>query len=660
MSDETTVTANNTLPILNASGVELYVTTPYATDEELSEKGLESNYQLRDLAEGDTNSIESTTTVLDYPAETLDENGYSEDDLSSKISCNVSLCDTYDYGGTEYEMKVYNLVFFQNADNWFYPVKTTTAIFTSDINDSPEEAKIDNGWTWTDKLYPNSEIYNSSEKNSSGEAETAADVDSSATLNSKYLKEKVLTIYKSDVDSMNQAMDFVKVIQAASKGTMATAYTAAISKTNTSIADIETAVSEVVADYSKFKDVTQSAIETVYDYYNSVPYVYANYDEAKYFYLYSQDSKGNSAFVGRLDFVKAETISISAKNGGYTITMYPALYPADTSRYDIVEDGGIDIIYKDGYFTDEAGSSVNLTGGFVYANTLTSTPTSADYTTIVPVLAGYALGYSSTCGGPYDKIRTNSDDSTGTGTELENDWDQMPLLSKLMTGFFVSLPVLGIFYKAIKYFYMRATNKTVDNLDADTVTKLQNDIQRLESKMDAAAATGPAKEFESKTENDGAVDWNELTVDFDVSGIFVNVSDTALLLSNTSYKNMLDTQIDTQIFSAEQIGALYPSKVMNIETSQLVEFKSELAKLELTSPETIGTLNDLSTKIYYSAQTIKNQSGYAGEALREQAQENSAKAKDISEAIDKEVSENDSVEAENDLYENTDYEYEAK
>lgn len=380
------------LPVLNTCGKSLTMAYKLASDDNDGE-GLASTYKV--LVDTDGNSVFSSTADTATFPESVPP-GYSESNLPTNGSTSFLLKETYTSSdGSEQTMLVYDLVFFQSPEAWLSPVLNTSAINIM-------------GWTWGRQKYSDNTT----------------------------LREKVLTIYSTDVDVMNKTARFLQTIQAYPNGKLASDYNTAManaqsavnsaagSSAGDSIQKMEDAVTDVTSQYDAYRGVTLQSITLMSGYWSAVPFVYTGYKKKQYFYFYNS----NGVFVGRFDMIlSSDTVSVSDKNGGFTCTYYPASNGSDgIDTFDVDTGNGIDIGYKNGVFSDDDGTQFYVKGGFTIKQGTTST--------IIPALAG-SVGGHSTCGA-MGSDETSDDlkkkDSTAW-QKAKSEWQKMGPISKAMT-----------------------------------------------------------------------------------------------------------------------------------------------------------------------------------------------------------------------------------
>ncbi|MCP3927217.1 MAG: hypothetical protein GY714_32055 [Desulfobacterales bacterium] len=602
MSDETDTTTNNIVSIFNASGVEVYITSPLSTDEAGAGNGLESNYALRELLSG-SSTIAPESSVLDYPESEPTDSDYISN-LPTTVSDQIEITDTYvdtDSGETE-DKTVIDMVCFQNSENWFLPV----------LNESLNN--VGDNWAWHREYYLDSDGLN--------------DYDAP--------REKVLTIYDTDVTRMTQTKNFLQSVTANPTSKMASDYYDAISNSSY-IDDMNDAVAAVTAQYDSYKYVTQDSVVTMQSYFDTVPYVFASQSDVQYYYFYST-SNSSSVFVGRMDFVKGDTISTSAKNGGYTITFYSSTSPTDPSKYDIDTSNGIDITYKDSYFYDDSGSIVYVKGGFILKSLTKTNPDEADYTTIVPCLSGSIHGFSSASAVATDSKK--EDPSSSDTEDVGEEWDKMSLLTKLITGFFVSTAVVGILIKALptkwmwEYPPLRGLKAWKKSINDSMKKKIEN---QENAGRDVDKAIEGTQKYESKTGNDDAVDWNKITVDGDLDVFSSDLATLGQSITNQYYANSMQNQIETAEASIMELAQTNLTNELESASTSLKDIKGSLEDVDVRTSDAIKTLSDLSTQLKSVAETVSTQSYNSSQIIREQAFSNYTEIQSTSTLIENEI-----------------------
>ncbi len=494
LSDSSKSSDANTFPMLNESGVEVLVTVRKSNEDNNEGDGLSCNYQVMTLSD-ETTIMKAENSEIAFE-DTVPDN-YNPNDLPDTVSARVELNETYTdpEGNTELQL-IYDLVFFRNSDNWYFPVLNATAINAL-------------GWSWLRKYY------HKSNGTSSG-----------------LVREKVMTVYDTDVTAMQQTANFLTQIVAYPSSDMASEYYNALSGNGSaspsasaagtsSIADLNQAVTDIAAKYNDYKYVDLFTVTTVQSYFDTVPYVHADYEDKKYFYFYSNHS-GSTMFIGRLDLIKG-TIAPDAKNGGYSITYYPAVNPSDTDKYDVDISKSLDIIYSNGYFYDSAGSRLYLTGSSIKKSIYTKNEN--DNNTIVPVLNGAIDGYEGCSAVASDFLMTDAADSSEKSTA--GYWKNLGTAGQIISVFMMgrlALTILIYGYKGLLSLYSKKGSATSTE---DEVNKAANEAAEVQ--------VSGYKKFQSKTGNDAdCYDPADDVLDTDVSTNQSYMTDSLTSATNTA------------------------------------------------------------------------------------------------------------------------------
>ncbi|MCP3927215.1 MAG: hypothetical protein GY714_32045 [Desulfobacterales bacterium] len=519
------ITDGDIFSILNESGVEVMLAIAYSSEDNNRGNGFSHNYQVMTLIDGST-FIEASTTRVSYP-ETKPDN-YDANALPTTVSARVKLDKTFtDLSGNSKIMSLYNTVFFRNSDNWFFPVLNTAALNLF-------------GWNWSRKFYTNSN-----------------------GTNSKIAREKMMTVYDTDVTAMQQTENFLQIIAANPSSKAATDYYNAISNdesTDTSAGSSGTAsvnslnksIKQVTSQFDDYKHVDLYTITSVQSYFNTVPYKYANYQDEQYFYFYGNKS-GTTAFVGRMDLIK-DCIATDTLNGGYNITYYPAKNPEDTSKFDVDILKSVNIIYTDGYFYDEAGTRIYIAGSFIEKNSYTSN--NKDFNTIIAVLTGAIDGYESCSAVASDFIMTDS--ATSAEKSIASYWKNLGTTSQI-----ISVLVMGKLAISVLLYGYKGLLSLFAKKGSEVATKDEENDAANEAAEDQVSCY---EKFQSKTRNTSE-DYN---LTDDVLEIDVPANTGYMTDSLTSAVNTIELeQLDNDISSAHELMVDTAKYSNNMTTEQL-------------------------------------------------------------------------------------------
>lgn len=264
--------------------------------------------------------------------------------------------------------------------------------------------------------------------------------------------------------AMQQTSDFYQTIAAYPTSQLAKNYIAAMNNTDSSAnsqADgsassstnvdntLEGGVAEFFESTQSYKKVTTATIVALENYYNTFPFVWANFQDSVMYYLYSSDGN-QTRFEGALSLSKSGQIDITKQNGGYNCSFIPAVSPTDTSKTDVDNSKAKSLSYSDGVFVDDVNSDIPqiaLKGCFQLKRTFTKDPND---TKIIVVMSGTVNGATSV---GFDSAQaTKPDDSTQdwlnslfhpqTAAQIFNS--VMQILGALMMLHFVVSTLWGI------------------------------------------------------------------------------------------------------------------------------------------------------------------------------------------------------------------------
>jgi hypothetical protein len=293
-----------------------------------------------------------------------------------------------------------------------------------------------------------------------------------------------VTVTADQKTALQQTVAFLQTIAAYPDSELANNYLAAMDNTNKDVdsgadgssgsADavqgkIDSGVAAFFASTKSYQKVTLADIVYVQAYYNSFPFVWAQYNDSATYYLYSSDST-TTVFEGALSLKKPATIDISQANGGYTCSFLPAVTPGDTTKFDVDQTKAKTLTYTNGLFVDDATAdipTIALHGSFQLKRTFTKDPND---TKIIVVICGTVNGATAV---GFDQAQvTKADDTTEdwldslfhpkTAAEIFNS--VMTILGALMMLHFVGSLLYGI-YKWAKG--QGAAKKPVDKAGLD-------------------------------------------------------------------------------------------------------------------------------------------------------------------------------------------------
>jgi hypothetical protein len=253
------------------------------------------------------------------------------------------------------------------------------------------------------------------------------------------------TVDEATQASISQAFGFYQTFAAYPSSQLAKSYIAALQQAQdaaSAAADgspdspkavanaIDNAMDSFFSGTDQYKDVTLADVVAVDNYYNNLPFVWAQYQDSIIYYLYGTDGT-TAVFSGTLSLVKSGPVDITQPNGGYTCSFEPAVNPSDTSKTDIDTTRLVNLRYSNGLFLDDPTvdtPAIGLKGSFMLERLFTNDPND---NAVIVVLTGTVNGM--TCIGfdipqPAQPKTTSLQTSTPTalsGSQAENYWNTL-------------------------------------------------------------------------------------------------------------------------------------------------------------------------------------------------------------------------------------------
>lgn len=310
-------------------------------------------------------------------------------------------------------------------------------------------------------------------------------------------------VTKASAAALANAAQFVQTIsayptsqltqdyQAALKGAVKAGGTAADGSPGSSEA-VSGAIDGGVATFFKgtktYKDVTLAGVVATQNYYDSFPFVWAQYattSPTTTYYLYSSDGKTTS-FVGTIGLTKPTTIDLTVVNGGYTCTFTPASNPSDTTTVAVDASKSTSLTYSDGLFVDDVNSDVPqiaVKGTFQVKRLFTATPTD---TQVITVLTGTIDGAVSI---GFDSPQKKDDPANSAfWNALFHPKNSSQIFQSIMTigGAVMLLAFVGTTAYSI-YKWARGLAGAKEPTTAQLLQKQQDDLGKMmQDKIDAA------------------------------------------------------------------------------------------------------------------------------------------------------------------------------
>jgi len=233
-----------------------------------------------------------------------------------------------------------------------------------------------------------------------------------------------------------------------------------------------------------FQNVTLAGLVAMENYYQSFPFVWAEFGNTTY-YLYSSDGKTTS-FVGTISLQKPTTLDLTQQNGGYSCVFKPAVNPSDTTTVNVDGSKATSLTYGNGLFVDNANADVPqiaVKGTFQIKRLFTQKTTD---TQIIPVLTGSV--YGSTCIGFDAPQKSNDSQDSAFWNSLFHPKNSAEIFKSVMTIggavmmlFFFGQIALGI------YRWARGLGAAKEPTTADLLKKQSDALEKaFQDKLDEA------------------------------------------------------------------------------------------------------------------------------------------------------------------------------
>lgn len=433
------------------------------------------------------------------------------------------------------------------------------------------------------------------------------------------------TVTAADAPAFQNAGAFIQTISAYPTSALAKSYQQAISQaTSTSsgaangssgsaaaaaatpVQIMSDTMSAFFAGTKDYQNLTQDKVVVVQSYYNSFPFVWAEYANGPTtYYLYSSNGKATS-FVGTISLTPPAILNVAVANAGYTCTFTPAANGSDTSTVAVTASAAKTLTYTGGLFVDDVASDipeVGVKGTFQVKSTFTG---KAADTQIITVLTGSVNG--ATCIG-FDSPQLSTDpDSTFWDTLFHPKNAQQIFQSIMQIGGFLMLLVFAgqTIYSVVQWARgLAAKNKTMspDEFKAkmDETLEAQRDqfadsLKKVSADSVKAPADGDADAVQGAiTEQTEIVGDNVISIKLEVSLKFqaANVEGLAQYASGMDAANLTALEsAGAKIQGAQQaLDAAATDKlgpVVETQTTVVEGLNGNIADLQIAIGSEIG------------------------------------------------------------------------
>lgn len=283
-------------------------------------------------------------------------------------------------------------------------------------------------------------------------------------------------VLADDAAAMKATENFQQTIMAYPSSALAQNFQAAMSNTTnsaTSADEVDAAVAKFFAATSQYKAVTIATLAAIQTYYKTYPYVWANYQGSKTYYLYSSDGS-------------------TASSLGSVQIKVPTAVPASTDKslsgfaFTYSDAGGNqkNLHYVKGQFVDDPNADVPgicLQGTFVQKSTLTKVDSD---TKVIPILIGTV--YDKKTLGYEDQLKPGDDDTTKWSGfyPMLHPKDGLGWFTLIMSGVGVLMAIEMLIVRPVKFLKDQYDKRK--NADGQQKDPSPDELKDIRSQVEAS------------------------------------------------------------------------------------------------------------------------------------------------------------------------------
>jgi hypothetical protein len=252
-----------------------------------------------------------------------------------------------------------------------------------------------------------------------------------------------------------------------------------------------------------YQNLTQDKVVVVQSYYDTFPFVWAEYANGPTtYYLYSSNGHATS-FVGTISLTPPAVLNVAVANAGYTCTFTPAANGSDTSTVAVTASAAKSLTYTGGLFVNDVDADVPeiaLRGTFQVKSTFTG---KAADTQIITVLTGSVN--SATCIG-FDSPQLSTDPDSTFWDTLFHPKNAAQIFQSIMQigGFLMLLVFAGqTIYSVVQWARGLAAKNKPMTLE-EFQTKMQESLKAQQDQFADALKKVSADRVEAPADADAA------------------------------------------------------------------------------------------------------------------------------------------------------------